>query len=134
MYLLDTNICIFLIRNKSLFLREKIKMFSLSLLHLSAITVAELEYGAAKSQNPVKEHQAVLDFVSPFKIIDFNPKDAENFGLIRSYLEKKGTPIGPYDMEIAAQAMTNNLIVVTNNVGEFERVPWIKVEDWTKKK
>lgn len=132
MYLLDSNICIFLIRNKSLLLRERIKMYSPSLLHLSVITVAELEYGAAKSKNPVKEHQAVLDFVSPFKIIDFKPNDAENFGLIRAYLEKKGTPIEPYDMEIAAQAMTNNLIVVTNNVGEFERVPWIKVEDWTK--
>ena len=132
MYLLDSNICIFLIRNKTLLLRERIKMYSPSLLHLSVITVAELEYGAAKSKNPVKEQQAVLDFVSPFKIIDFKPNDAENFGLIRAYLEKKGTPIGPYDMEIAAQAMTNNLIVVTNNVGEFERVPWIKVEDWTK--
>ena len=132
MYLLDSNICIFLIRNKTLLLRERIKMYSPSLLHLSVITVAELEYGAAKSKNPVKEHQAVLDFVSPFKIIDFKPNDAENFGLIRAYLEKKGTPIGPYDMEIAAQAMTNNLIIVTNNVGEFERVPWIKVEDWTK--
>lgn len=132
MYLLDSNICIFLIRNKTLLLRERIKMYSPSLLHLSVITVAELEYGAAKSKNPVKEHQAVLDFVSPFKIIDFKPNDAENFGLIRAYLEKKGTPIGPYDMEIAAQAMTNNLIVVTNNVGEFERIPWIKVEDWTK--
>lgn len=132
MYLLDSNICIFLIRNKTLLLRERIKMYSPSLLHLSVITVAELEYGAAKSKTPVKEHQAVLDFVSPFKIIDFKPNDAENFGLIRAYLEKKGTPIGPYDLEIAAQAMTNNLIVVTNNVGEFERVPWIKVEDWTK--
>ena len=133
MYLLDSNICIFLIRNKSPLLRERIKMYSPSLLHLSVITVAELEYGAAKSQNPVKEHQAVLDFVSPFNIINFKPNDAENFGLIRAYLERKGTPIGPYDMEIAAQAMTNDLIVVTNNVGEFERVPWIKVEDWTKK-
>ena len=132
MYLLDSNICIFLIRNKTLLLRERIKMYSPSLLHLSVITVAELEYGAAKSKTPVKEHQAVLDFVSPFKIIDFKPNDAENFGLIRAYLEKKGTPLGPYDMEIAAQAMTNNLIIVTNNVGEFERVPWIKVEDWTK--
>ena len=132
MYLLDSNICIFLIRNKTLLLRERIKMYSPSLLHLSVITVAELEYGAAKSKTPVKEHQAVLDFVSPFKIIDFKPNDAENFGLIRAYLEKKGTPIGPYDMEIAAQAMTNILIVVANNVGEFERVPWIKVEDWTK--
>ncbi|MBS7294880.1 MAG: type II toxin-antitoxin system VapC family toxin [Treponema sp.] len=132
MYLLDSNICIFLIRNKSPLLRERIKMYSPSLLHLSVITVAELEYGAAKSQNPVKGHQAVLDFVSPFNIINFKPSDAENFGLIRAYLERKGTPIGPYDMEIAAQAMTNDLIVVTNNVGEFERVPWIKVEDWTK--
>ena len=132
MYLLDTNICIFLIRNKSQRLREKIKMYSPSLLHLSVITVAELEYGAAKSQNPVKEHQAVLDFVSPFKIINFNPNDAESFGLIRSYLEKKGTPIGPYDMQIAAQAMTRNLTVVTNNYDEFVRIPWIKVEDWTK--
>ena len=113
-------------------MRERIKMYSPSLLHLSVITVAELEYGAAKSQSPVKEHQAVLDFVSPFNIINLNPNDAENFGLIRAYLEKKGTPIGPYDMEIAAQAMTNDLIVVTNNVGEFERVPWIKIENWTK--
>ncbi len=61
-----------------------------------------------------------------------NPTDAENFGLIRAYLEKKRTSIGPYDKEIAAQAMTNDLIVVTNKVGEFERVPWIKVEDWTR--
>ena len=73
-----------------------------------------------------------MDFVSPFKIIDFKPNDAGNFGLIRAYLEKKGIPIGPYDMKIAAQTMTNDLIVVTNNVGEFERVPWKKVEDWTK--
>ena len=79
MYLLDSNICIFLIRNKTLLLRERIKRYSPSLLHLSVITVAELEYGAAKSRNPVKEHQAVLDFVSPFKIIDFKPNDAENF-------------------------------------------------------
>jgi len=132
MYLLDSNICIFVIRNKTSFLRKKIKQFSPYLLHLSVITVAELEYGAAKSQNQMKEHLAVLDFVSPFDILNFNPKDAENFGLIRSYLEKKGTPIGPYDLEIAAQAMTRGLTVVTHNFDEFSRIPWIKVEDWTK--
>ena len=121
-----------MIRNKTHFLRKKIKQFSPSLLHLSVITVAELEYGAAKSQNPLKEHLAVLDFVSPFDILNFNPKDAENFGLIRSYLEKKGTPIGPYDLEIAAQAMTRGLTVVTHNFDEFSRIPWIKVEDWTR--
>ena len=121
-----------MIRNKTSFLRKKIKQFSPSLLHLSVITVAELEYGAAKSHNQMKEHLAVLDFVSPFDILNFNPKDAENFGLIRSYLEKKGTPIGPYDLEIAAQAMTRGLTVVTHNFDEFSRIPWIKVEDWTR--
>ena len=132
MYLLDSNICIFMIRDKTHYLREKIKQFSPSLLHLSVVTVAELEYGAAKSQNHLREHMAVLDFVSPFDILNFTPKDAENFGLIRAYLEKKGIPIGPYDLEIAAQAMTRDLTVVTHNYDEFSRIPWIRVEDWTR--
>ena len=125
MYLLDSNICIFMIRDKTHYLREKIKQFSPSLLHLSVVTVAELEYGAAKSQNHLREHMAVLNFVSPFDILNFTPKDAENFGLIRAYLEKKGIPIGPYDLEIAAQAMTRDLTVVTHNNDEFSRIPWI---------
>lgn len=132
MYLLDSNICIFMIRDKTHYLREKIKQFSPSLLHLSVVTVAELEYGAAKSQNHIREHMAVLNFVSPFDILNFTPKDAENFGLIRAYLEKKGIPIGPYDLEIAAQAMTRDLTVVTHNYDEFSRIPWIRVEDWTR--
>ncbi|MBQ6673145.1 MAG: type II toxin-antitoxin system VapC family toxin [Spirochaetia bacterium] len=132
MYLLDSNICIFMIRDKTHYLREKIKQFSPSLLHLSVVTVAELEYGAAKSQNHLREHMAVLNFVSPFDILNFTPKDAENFGLIRAYLEKKGIPIGPYDLEIAAQAMTRDLTVVTHNNDEFSRIPWIRVEDWTR--
>ncbi|MBQ3319012.1 MAG: type II toxin-antitoxin system VapC family toxin [Spirochaetia bacterium] len=132
MYLLDSNICIFMIRDKTHYLREKIKQFSPSLLHLSVVTVAELEYGAAKSQNHLREHMAVLNFVSPFDILNFTPKDAENFGLIRAYLEKKGIPIGPYDLEIAAQAMTRDLTVVTHNYDEFSRIPWIRVEDWTR--
>ena len=132
MYLLDSNICIFMIRDKTHYLREKIKQFSPFLLHLSVVTVAELEYGAAKSQNHLREHMAVLDFVSPFDILNFTPKDAENFGLIRAYLEKKGIPIGPYDLEIAAQAMTRDLTVVTHNYDEFSRIPWIRVEDWTR--
>ena len=132
MYLLDSNICIFMIRDKTHYLREKIKQFSPSLLHLSVVTVAELEYVAAKSQNHLREHMAVLNFVSPFDILNFTPKDAENFGLIRAYLEKKGIPIGPYDLEIAAQAMTRDLTVVTHNYDEFSRIPWIRVEDWTR--
>ena len=113
MYLLDTNICIFLIKHKFPALTEKIL--------------------ASKSQNREKNRQALLDFCTDFgNILDFTAEDTEAYGLIRAYLENQGKPIGPYDMQIAAQAMTRNLTVITNNYEEFSRIPWIKVEDWTK--
>ncbi|MGN0740440.1 MAG: type II toxin-antitoxin system VapC family toxin [Treponema sp.] len=133
MYLLDTNICIFLIKNKFPKLMNKILSFDSSELFLSSVSIAELEYGVSKSQNREKNRQALLDFCTDFNnIIDFTAEDTEAYGLIRAYLEKEGKAIGPYDMQIAAQAMTRNLVVVTNNYDEFVRVPWIKVEDWTK--
>ena len=92
-----------------------------------------MEYGASKSQNREKNRKALLDFCIDFNILDFTAEDTEAYGMIRSYLEKEGNVIGPYDMQIAAQAMTRNLIVITNNYDEFARIPWIKVEDWTKK-
>ena len=133
MYLLDTNICIFLIKNKFPNLMDKILSFDSSELFLSSVSIAELEYGVSKSQDREKNRQALLDFCTDFNnIIDFTAEDTEAYGLIRAYLEKKGKVIGPYDMQIAAQAMTRNLAVVTNNYDEFVCVPWIKVEDWTK--
>ena len=133
MYLLDTNICIFLIKNKFPLLTKKLLSSNSEELFLSSISIAEMEYGASKSQNREKNRQALLDFCTDFEnIIDFTTEDTEAYGLIRAYLEKEGKVIGPYDMQIAAQAMTRNLTVVTNNYDEFVRIPWIKVEDWTK--
>ena len=133
MYLLDTNICIFLIKNKFPNFTNKILASNSDDLFLSSVSIAEMEYGASKSQNREKNRQALLDFCIDFNnILDFTTEDTEAYGLIRAYLEKEGKVIGPYDMQIAAQAMTRNLTVVTNNYDEFVRIPWIKVEDWTK--
>lgn len=135
MYLLDTNICIFLIKNKNPFLIERILKCKKEELFLSSITVAELEYGVSKSQYREKNRQALLDFCADFtNIIDFTTEDTEVYGMIRAYLEKKGIPIGPFDTQIAAQGLSRNLTVITNNTGEFSRVPGLKVEDWTKEK
>ena len=133
MYLLDTNICIFLIKNKFPHLIERILASDNNKLFLSSVSIAEMEYGASKSQNREKNRQALLGFCTDFEnILDFTTEDTEAYGIIRAYLEKEGKVIGPYDMQIAAQAMTRNLTVVTNNYDEFVRIPWIKVEDWTK--
>ena len=133
MYCLDSNVVIDAISKKTFsILLPHFKSLEPDEICIPSIVVAELEYGAAKSQNHLREHMAVLNFVSPFDILNFTPKDAENFGLIRAYLEKKGIPIGPYDLEIAAQAMTRDLTVVTHNNDEFSRIPWIRVEDWTR--
>ena len=133
MYLLDTNICIFLIKNKFPHLIERILASDNNKLFLSSVSIAEMEYGVSKSQNREKNRQALLDFCTDFEnILDFTTEDTEAYGIIRAYLEKEGKVIGPYDMQIAAQAMTRNLTVVTNNYDEFVRIPWIKVEDWTK--
>lgn len=133
MYLLDTNICIFLIKNKNPFLLKKIMSCNKDEIFISSVTVAEMEYGASKSQFREKNRQALLNFISNFNnIIDFSTEDTEAYGIIRAYLEKKGTTIGPYDMQIAAQGLARNLTVITNNIGEFSRVPSLKVEDWTK--
>ena len=127
MYLLDTNICIFLIKNKNLYLKKKIFNCKKEELFLSSITIAELEYGVSKSQFREKNRHALLDFCA-----DFTTEDTETYGMIRAYLENKGIPVEPFDTQIAAQALTRNITVVTNNIREFSRIPELKVEDWTK--
>lgn len=130
MYLIDTNICIYLIKKKSQRLLHKFesqKPFSIA---VSAISVAELEFEIAKSLYPEKNRIALIEFLGPFEIIPFSDLDAEAFGSIRAYLNKKGTPIGPYDLQIPAQCLSRELILVTNNVKEFERIPGLKIENW----
>jgi len=127
-YLIDTNMLIYWMKNKSdslqkLLLNEKE-------LAVSSITVAELVYGAKKSQHVEKNMQAVIKILSYFNILDFSKEDAFEYGDIRAYLEKRGTPIGDHDMQIASQAKRLGLIVVTANIGEFNRIVNLHVENW----
>ena len=130
MYLLDTNICIYIINNRPKQVVDHIKKLKVHQIKLSAISLAELEYGVSKSKSREKNRRALVDFVTAFDIVDFNDTDAEVFGIIRADLERKGQVIGAYDMQIAAQAITRDLILVTNNTAEFVRIPNIKLENW----
>ena len=129
MYLIDTNICIYLIKNQNKDLRLKVEQQKPYEISISAISVAELEYGASKSKHVEKNRIALQNFLSSFEIIPFDDRDAEQFGIVRAYLEKQGQPIGTYDLEIASQALARGFIVVTNNKREFRRVPGLKVEN-----
>jgi tRNA(fMet)-specific endonuclease VapC len=130
MYLLDSNICIYIINGRPKKVVQKIKEYNPPEIKLSSISIAELEYGVSKSENREKNRQALIHFASAFDIVNFNDDDAEIYGLIRADLEKKGQVIGPYDMQIAAQAISRNMILVTNNVKEFSRVKNLKLENW----
>ena len=130
MFLLDTNICIYLMKNTDPKLTERLFSYSPSQMAVSSITVFELEYGAAKSKWSEKTRLNLELFLAPFTIIPFDGKDAVIAGQVRRYLEKEGTPIGPYDLQIAAQALSRDMTVITHNVNEFCRVPGIKTEDW----
>jgi len=106
---------------------EKTELFNIS---LSAVTVAELEYGIAKSMYPDQNRELLYGFLAPFEIIPFSEQDAENFGMIRACLHHRETPIGPYDLQIAAQCLSRDLRLVSNNVKEFEKVPHLIIENW----
>ena len=130
MYLLDTNICIYIINKNPIQVVEHIKKLKPHQIKLSSISLGELEYGASKSRDRDRNRQALVHFASAFDIIEFNDNDAEVYGLIRADLEKKGQVIGPYDMQIAAQSISRDLILVTNNTSEFSRIVNIKLENW----
>lgn len=130
MYLLDTNVCIYFMKDKYPELTKRFLACDPSKLMLSSITVFELEYGAAKSQWGEKTRQKMAMFLSPFTILPFTSEDAIASGNVRGYLAQKGTPIGPYDVLIAGQALSRDLTVITHNISEFRRVPELKVEDW----
>jgi tRNA(fMet)-specific endonuclease VapC len=130
MYLIDTNICVYLIKNRDTELRVRIEECNPYEIAVSSVTVAELEYGVAKSARVVQNRTALQNFLSAFEIVPFDDKDAEQFGMIRVELERTGQPIGPYDLQIAAQALARSWIVVTNNEREFRRVCGLSVENW----
>ncbi|MDD5400922.1 MAG: type II toxin-antitoxin system VapC family toxin [Sulfurimonas sp.] len=128
--MLDTNICIYIIKNRPQTVREKLKEFDVGDLAISSVTVSELYYGAYKSLHIEKNLLALEHFLRPFNIVDYDTKASIEYGRIRATLEKSGNIIGGLDMMIAAHALSNKMILVTNNTKEFERVENLKIANW----
>ena len=128
--MLDTNICIYIIRNKPENVREKFKEFDIGDLVLSSITVSELYYGAYKSQYIEKNLLALEHFLRPFDILEYDLKASIEYGKIRATLEKSGKIISGLDMLIAAHELSNKMTLVTNNIKEFERVENLVLDNW----
>lgn len=133
-YMLDTNICIYIIKHKSEAVIQKFVSHDPDEICISAITYAELIYGVEKSQAVDKNRLALSLFLSPITVLEFDSHASEKYGIIRAELEKKGTPIGHMDMLIAGHAKAEKLILVTNNMREFIRVEGLETEDWTQEK
>ena len=130
MFLLDTNICIFAMKNTYPALFQKLFRIPPSEIFVSSITVGELEYGCSKSKWGERTRNIMNLFLAAYTILPFDRDDAAVFGRIRAELAKAGSPIGPYDLQIAAQGIAKGLTVVTHNTGEFSRVSGIALEDW----
>jgi len=128
-YMLDTNIVIYVIKRRPTILLD---VFNEHVGHMciSSITLAELLHGAEKSERQEHNMRCVEDFISRLEVLSYNPKAAAHYGNIRANLEKKGTTIGVNDLHIAAHARCEGLVLVTNNIKEFDRVHGLMVENW----
>lgn len=131
-YLIDTNICIYLLKKRDEALRRKFNSFSTEEFSVSVITVAELEFGISNSEQQERNRITVTQFLSQFTLLTFNEEDARAYGYIESKLRQAGTPIGAFDTLIAAQAITRNLILLTNDK-HFFRISDLRTENWIKK-
>ena len=129
-YMLDTNICIYLIKHKPADLLERFRQTDISEISISSITLSEFFYGVSKSSKPEQNFIALTQFAAPLEILPFGGEAAQYYGDLRAHLEKKGTPIGSLDMLIAAHALSLSITLVTNNEKEFNRVPNLKIENW----
>jgi len=129
-YLLDTNICIYIIKQKPESVFKRFQSLTPGTVGISSITAAELQYGVSKSSFPEKNHDALQHFLIPLEIIEFGYEAAIHYGKIRTQLEKNGKPIGPLDTLIGAHALSLNAILITNNLKEFIRIDGLKTENW----
>ena len=129
-YLLDTNICVYAMKNRPLQVLRRLQNVGPTAVAVSVITVLELRQGAEGSQQPELAHRRLKDFLEPIVILPFEEADALAAARIRAQLFQVGLPIGDFDSLIAAQALARDLIVVTNNVDEFERVPDLSIQNW----
>ena len=128
-FMLDTNICIFTIKNRPEHVREAFNAHH-GQLCISTVTLMELVFGAEKSSNPQRNLAVVEGVAARLDVLKYDWEAAANTGQLRAELAKLGTPIGPYDQMIAGHARSLGLVLVTNNTREFERVPGLRIEDW----
>ncbi len=129
-YMLDTDICIEIIRGNSPAPLASLRRQKVGSVAISSITLAELQYGVAKSSNPDRNRLALVHFVAPLEVLGFDDLAAGAYGKLRANLERTGQPIGPLDTLIAAHALSYKLTLVTNNQREFSRVADLHVENW----
>ena len=129
-YLLDTNIVIYTMKKRPQQVKRRFKQHH-GRMGISAITLGELVFGAERSQQVERNLADIEAMVALLEVLPFDSRAAHHFGQIRAALYRMGQPIGPYDMMIAGQARAYGLILVTNNVKEFERVPGLLLEDWS---
>lgn len=128
-FMLDTNICIYAIKHRPAMVLAALRANEAAGLGVSCITVAELEYGVAKSGS-ARNQRALQQFLEPLEVADFDRAACAAYGRVRAALERAGTPIGPLDLQIAAHAMALGVTLVSNNVREFSRVPGLKLVNW----
>jgi len=129
--MLDTNICIYVIKQRPAAVLNRFLEFQVGDIGISSITLSELRYGVAKSTHREKNTKALDEFIIPLEIVPFDEGAARIYGDIRAALEKAGTPIGSMDMLIAAHALSLGTTLVTNNTREFIRIPTLNIIDWT---
>ena len=130
-FMLDTNICIYAIKHRPPSVLAALRRHEAEGLGISSITVAELEFGVAKSGS-ARNQAALQQFLEPLAIADFDRAAASAYGRLRAQLEAAGTPIGPLDTQIAAQALALGVTLVSNNLREFQRVPGLRLVNWVK--
>jgi tRNA(fMet)-specific endonuclease VapC len=129
-YLLDTDICIYLIKKHPPEVLARFQQIQLKQLHISTITLFELYYGIEKNNSHQRNLAALENFIAPLTIMDFTVDAAKSAAKIRTQLHKQGAPIGAYDIQIAAIALSSNMSLLTNNTHEFARVKGLKLENW----
>lgn len=128
-YMLDTNIAIYVIKRRPIEILDTFNRHA-GQLCISSITLAELLHGAEKSAQPEHNLQQIDNFTSRLDVLDYNNNAAAHYGDIRATLERKGTPIGVNDLHIAGHARSHGLVLVTNNLREFERIEGLRTENW----
>ena len=128
--MLDTNVCIYLIKEHPASVLERFAAYPVGDVGISVITLAELEYGVAKSSRPARNREALGQFASALEVAVFDRLASAAYGKLRTTLEKKGQPIGSMDLLIAAHALSLDVPLVTHNMKEFGKVPDLRIEDW----